>query len=185
MSNLSALSRAIFVLVMVIGFAGFLVIVDFGIHAGVVHRGVTVRGFDVGGLTLEETQAALNEHRSTLRAGRVCFVRDDFKDCIFPADVGWFPSEDAIERTARNAYAVGRRDGPLVAVGERMRSWMRGTNVGWARFPRSGLVSRQLDAWEEELEHRGYTLDRARMRAKLRRAVVMWPRRDLRFPVER
>jgi hypothetical protein len=160
----------------------FGIILDFGINAGVVHRGVTVSGLDVGGLTLEETQRALNVHRSRMRQTEVCFTGPDFEDCLLPDDLGWFPRAGEIRTSAVNAFDVGRSGGPLTALRERLRAWSGDIKLSLPHSAKPSKVTDVIDEWEQELLESDLRLDRARTRARIKDALAAWPRRALELP---
>jgi len=159
----------------------FLVIVDFGVNAGVVHQGVTVDGFDVGGLTVEEAQSELRLRRSALREDAICFTYEDFRDCILPNDVGWFPD---VVSTAQRAFEVGRDGGPIAALGDRARAWTGAADVGWTSGPRNVLVTPLIRQWRSELKQYGVKLNARRMREDIRSSIVTLPRDDVEFPLK-
>jgi len=161
----------------------FGIIVDFGVNAGVVHQGVTVSGLDVGGLTLEETQGALSDHRSRMRQSEVCFSSPEFEDCFLPEDVGWFPRGPEIRASALEAFEVGRSGGPFIALGERLRAWSGDVNLTWSPSARPFLVTKIIDKWEKELLPADLRIDRARTRAKIKDSLAAWPRRMVRIPI--
>jgi hypothetical protein len=179
LSRTAKVSLAGVVLVCLIVFG---IIVDFGINAGVVHQGVTVSGLDVGGLTLEETQSALYDHRSRMRQTEVCFSGPGFEDCLLPEEVGWFPTGPDVRASAEEAFAVGRSEGPLVALGERLRAWSGDIRLSLPHSARPSKVTNLIDEWEQALIESDLRLDRARTRARIKDALAAWPRRTLRLP---
>lgn len=182
MKGLSRTAKASLAGVILVCLLLFGVIVDFGINAGVVHKGVTVSGLDVGGLTLEETQSALYEHRSRLRQTEVCFSGPEIDDCFLPEDVGWFPSGTDLRATAQKAFDVGRSGGPLVALGERWRAWSGEITLSLPPSAKPSKVTDVLDEWEQELSESNLSLDRGRSRATIKESVATWPRIVLRIP---
>jgi hypothetical protein len=179
--NLSGVGRLMLTLAALLGVLAFIVIVDFGVNAGVVHQGVTVEGFDVGGLTVEEAQTALSRRRSALRAESICFTYGDFRACILPDDVGWFPD---VVATAQRAFDVGRDGGPITALGDRARAWTGDADVVWPSGPRNALVTPLIREWRSELRALGVKLNAKRMRAAIRRSIVTLPRGDVPFPLK-
>ena len=174
----ASLASAVLVCLLVFG-----VIVDFGINAGVVHQGVTISGLDVGGLTLEETQSALYQHRSRMRKTEVCFSGPEFEDCFLAADVGWFPTGTDVRATAQKAFDVGRSGRPLVALGERWRAWSGDITLSLPPSARPSKVAKLIDEWEETLAESGVKLDRARTRATIKDSLSAWPRRKVPIPI--
>lgn len=160
----------------------FAIILDFGINAGVVHRGVTINGLDVGGLTLEETQSALQDHRGRMRQAEVCFSGPDFEDCLLPEDFGWKPSEERIRTVALEAFDVGRTGGPLTALRARLRAWSGDIKLSLPHSAKPWMVTNVIDEWEQELLESDFRLDRPRTRARIKDALAAWPRRTLQLP---
>lgn len=183
MKGLSRAAKASLAGVVLVCLIVFGIIVDFGVNAGVVHRGVTVSGLDVGGLTLDETQRALTDHRSRMRQSEVCFSSPEFEDCFLPGEAGWFPNADDIRATALNAYDVGRSGGLLVAMGERLRAWSGDVGLSWLPSARPSKVTNIIDEWERELLASDLALDRARTRARIKGALATWPRRTVPLPL--
>jgi hypothetical protein len=168
------------VVVTLLGSIAFLLVVEFGVSAGQVHRGVTVAGFDVSGLSFAELQDTLAARGEKLGQEPVCFLGDGVSLCVNPADLGWRPEPGA---TAERAYEVGRTDFPFGALAQRAAAWVDGVNVKWEGNPRAGKVDKLLGEWEDLFSARGLELDRARMRYKIRRAIITYPRRTLRIPL--
>jgi len=180
--GLSRTAKASLAGVTVICLLVFGIVVDFGINAGVVHQGVTVSGLDVGGLTLEETQSALNNHRSRMRQTEVCFSGPDFEDCLLPEDLGWFPRGNDIRTAALEAFDVGRAGGLLTALRERLRAWSGDIRLSLPHSARPSKVTNIIDEWEQALLESDLRLDRPRTRASIKDALATWPRRMLRLP---
>ena len=170
MKRLSLAARLGFATAVVTGALVWVVIVDVGAYAGRIHGGVSVAGFDVGGMTLQEAEAALNDRRHLLRQQDICFETDssDFSECTSPIEVGWFPDNAT---TARLAFDVGRINAPFGALADRVSCWWGGRSVPWARGPRFKLVTEILDWWEAELADGEETIDRSRFRFMIKRAV--------------
>ena len=180
MSGLPRSTRLLLVLVGVLGSIAFLLVVEFGVSAGQVHRGVTDAGYDVSGLSFTELQATLEGRGAKLRQEPVCFSGDGVSLCLNPKDLGWRPEPGA---TAERAYDVGRTDFPFGALAERASAWMGGVNVKWEGSPKPRKVGKLLDEWEGLFSARGLELERGRMRYKIRRAIITYPRRTLRIPL--
>jgi len=160
----------------------FVIVVDLGINAGVVHHGITVSGLDVGGLTLEETQSALQDHRARMRRAEVCFSGPDFEDCLLPEDFGWFPSEERIKTVALEAFDVGRTGGPLTALRARLRAWSGDVKLSLPHAVQPLRVSDVIDEWERNLIESDLRLDREEARARIKDALAAWPRSTFRLP---
>jgi hypothetical protein len=159
----------------------YVAIADAGINAGRIHHGVTVRNVDIGGMTFAQAEEVLRERGARLRRTPICFSREEFHACVGPEELGWYPGVPA---TVEQAMAVGREGSIFHAASQRARAWAGGVRIRWAGSPRPHRVTRLIDEWEEQLAELGYTLDRGHLRFKIRRAIVTYPRRTLRVPVE-
>lgn len=173
---------------------GYGVVVDLGMHAGRVHRGVEVAGFDVGGLTEVEAFDALREHQELLAQTPVVLVANGFDCRVMPADpdgeddpslpdLGWSPQPF---NTARDAMEVGR-GGVLSGLSERIDAWLGGYKMGWAGTVDPDKVDDFLDYCEKNAQVVNATIDRPKLRYRVRRAIVTYPRGPLDFkvPLER
>jgi hypothetical protein len=153
---------------------GYLVIVDLGVSAGRIHRGVKVAGIDVGGLTVLEAFNRLDPIGDELARSPLSFVPDEAgPPCtLTPEDLGWFPESD---ETADLAYEVGRQGFFASALWERVRAWTGAIDVGWADKPSPRKVTRFIDECEEQLEPFGIEIDRAKLRFRLKQAIGAYP----------
>ena len=169
--------------VALVAFLGYLVVVDLGMHAGRVHRGVNVAGFDVGGLTEIEAFDALRERQELLEETPVVFIANGFDCRALPTDLGWSPQPF---NTARDAMEVGR-NGVFAGLRERIDAWFGGVRIGWAGTVDPGEVDEFLDYCEENAAVVNATIDRPKFRYRIRRAIVTYPRSPLDFkvPLER
>lgn len=169
---------------------GYLIVVDLGMHAGRIHRGVKVAGFDIGGLTELEAFDALEERQQLLGETPVVFIARGFDCRAFPAapegeededvpDLGWSPQPF---NTARDAMEVGR-GGILEGLSERVDAWLGGYKIGWAGTVDPGKVDAFLDYCEETAGVVNATVDRAKLRFRIRRAIVTYPRSPIDFKV--
>lgn len=174
--------------------AGYLVVVDLGMHAGRVHRGVNVAGLDVGGLTELEAFDALEERQELLARTPVVFIANGFDCRVYPADpegredesspdLGWSPQPF---NTARDAMEVGR-GGVWSGLRERIDAWLGGYKIGWAGTVDPGKVDEFLDYCQENAAVVNATIDRAKLRFRIRRQIVTYPRSpvDFKVPLER
>ncbi|HEX2050689.1 MAG TPA: hypothetical protein VHJ34_08670 [Actinomycetota bacterium] len=180
--RLSLAARAAFAALAVAGLVAYAVIVDLGVNAGRVHRGVSVDGVDVGGLSEVEAARLLATRAERIRSGPgVEFALEGrtFTYRIRAADVGWTP---APTETAAAAMAVGRSGGLVRALWDRARATVGGIELTWGATD-GRLVTGVLDELAAALDARGVTLDRGRMRYKIRRAFVTGSTRTWRIPV--
>lgn len=185
------LSRVALALGALLGVAGYLVVVDLGMHAGRVHRGVEVAGLDVGGLTEVEAFEALSERQELLQETPVVFIANGFDCRVMPADpedqnvadLGWSPQPF---NTARDAMEIGR-NGVFSGLRERVEAWLGGVKIGWAGTVDPRKVDEFLDYCEENAAVVNATIDRPKLRYRIRRAVVTYPRSpvDFKVPLER
>jgi hypothetical protein len=153
----------------------YLVVVDLGVNAGRIHKGVTVGDVSVGGLTETEAAELLDEVGKQMRSSPISFTVGNFRAVVIePAELGWWP--DA-EDTARRAQEVGRAGGLLGALADRFKAWVTGVKVKWpGAKPR--LMRKELDSLAAELALAGEVLDKPKARLRIRRAIWDWPRRD-------
>jgi hypothetical protein len=164
----------------VVAFAFYLVLADFGVSAGLIHRGVRVATVDLGGLT-ESQAAGLLERRATeLRDAPIVFKAPGVSFVLDPKEVDWQPQAD---RSARAAMAVGRAGGAFQALADRFRGWFGGVKLDWYGAPNGFKVGRFIDRVEGRARALGYGLRRYKLRRKIRRGLNTWPRRPLRIPV--
>ena len=171
---LLAISLAVSVLV-------YLVLLDYGINAGRIHYGVTVDGVDVGGLTEIEAIRALARRGQELRDSPVVITTEGLNCNFVPSQLGWGPQPG---QTAAIAEAVGRDGGPLSALADRVRAWFQGVEVKWADKPRRKRMNAFLDECEREAEGLGLSINRWKLRKRVRRSIVTWPRRPFDIPVQ-
>ncbi|HYO60783.1 MAG TPA: hypothetical protein VEU29_02670 [Actinomycetota bacterium] len=187
-------ARAALGLLALIAVAAYLVIVDLGMHAGRVHRGVEVAGLDVGGLTELEAFDALRERQELLAETPVVFISPGFDCRVMPADPGEIEDESIPDlgwspqpfNTARDAMEIGR-NGVFAGLRERVEAWLGGVRIGWAGTVDPDKVDEFLDYCERNARVVDATIDRAKFRYRIRRAVVTYPRSavDFKVPLER
>ncbi|MGH2820665.1 MAG: hypothetical protein ACRDJ5_08430, partial [Actinomycetota bacterium] len=158
----------------------YLVIVDLGVNAGRVHRGVAVDGIEIGGLTRGEATRLLKDRATQLRTGEIEFGAKGLRFGFVPKRLGWW---GGVENTVDEAWDVGRAGAPLGAMATRARAWTRGVRLEWAGRPRPWKVTQAIDRVEKKVEESGYELRRYKFRSKIRRAILTWPRERLRLPI--
>ena len=183
--QLSARAKVLLGLLAVISVLVYLVIVDLGLSAGRIHHGVEIReGADVGGLTVSEAAAKLEEREDAMLADEIVMGGEGITVRFYPRipvgapagtlGAGWRPMRHV---TAQEAFDVGRRNALFGALFDRLDAWFGGTEVSWQGSPKAIKVDRILEAVEEKAEPKGLTLDRTAMRLKIRRILNRWPRR--------
>jgi hypothetical protein len=164
----------------VVGFLAYVLLLEFAINAGRVHRGVSVQGYDVGGLNYTEAVEELTARGTELKVAPMIFTTEGF-DCRFtPAHIGWGPQPSD---TADDTMEVGRHGGVLEALGERWRAWTDGVMVEWAGSPDAAKVGRELNRCEEQAAGLGLEIDRPKLRYAIKRAIVTWPREPFPIPL--
>ena len=167
-----------------VGLLTYAAVVELGINAGRIHIGVSVRGADLGGLTVAEARGRLEELAQRSGADEIVFRAAGLDRLVFaPFDLGWKPAPGL---TAERAAAVGRSGGLIEAVQQRLRAYFGGVDLKWAGGPKGAKVSRLIDAVEEQARGKGLELRRAQLRGKIKRVLQTWPRQDwYRIPIER
>lgn len=180
--QLSPAVKTVVVLFLVAAVAAYALLLEFAINAGRVHRGVSVEGYEIGGLNYAEAEAALNERGSEMKLGPMIFTTEGF-DCRFtPEDIGWGPQPSD---TADAAMEVGRRGGVLDALAERLEAWTEGVTIEWAGSPDAAKVGRELNRCEEQAAGLGLEIDRPRLRYAIKKGIVTWPRGPVPIPLVR
>jgi vancomycin resistance protein YoaR len=102
-----------------------LVTADYWMHYGRIYPGVEIENVSLGGLTLEEARATVEERaRGTIKEVRFTGGPEEFSLSADRLDVGF----DAQE-TADRAYAVGREGGILERLGDRLSASWSTVNV--------------------------------------------------------
>ncbi len=160
----------------------YVAVVELGINAGRIHFGVTVRGMDVGGLTVEKAVQRLQGRAALLDSKPIVFGSQDLgRVSVFPSDLSWMGN---VEKTAEEAAAVGRNGGFFTAVSDRIVAYLDGVDVPWEGGPQARKVSRLINRIEKRAAEEGLELDRGHLRGKIKRLVQRWPRaRWYRIPV--
>ncbi|HET7481845.1 MAG TPA: hypothetical protein VFK89_03195 [Actinomycetota bacterium] len=178
--NLSLRAKVFLLIAALIGATAYLIIMDLGINAGRVHYGVTVEGLQVGGQTLEEAVATIRERGRELRDTPVVLTTEGF-DCRFlPTDLGWRVRPQA---TADEARDVGFSGAPFGALADRIRAWFGGVAVEWQGGTKHEEVNALLADCERQAQGLGLTINRFKLRRRINRAIVTWPRRNFVIPI--
>lgn len=160
----------------------YAVLVDLGMAAGRIHRGVDIEGVSpsVGGLTVNEALEIVTPRGEDLENAPVLFITRGF-DCRFaPHELGWRSRPYA---TVQRAMAVGREGGIVTALSDRLRSWTSGVTVGWADGPNNKPMTKFLKDCEELGRAFGVEVDRARLRREAKAAIETWPRQFFELPL--
>lgn len=179
--TLSRTAKALLAVGLVLSLVLYLILLDVGISAGRIHHGVSVQGFDIGGLATTEAIEELAERGQELRYEPVIFTHEGF-DCRFvPDELGWTPQQ---AETAAVAEDVGRANAPFGALADRARAWFGGVDVEWTAKPKRSEMRELIDECERQAEGLGLTLDRFKLRKRIRRAIVTYPREMFAIPLE-
>lgn len=178
--QLSPVVKSVVVLFLVAGVFAYALLLEFAINAGRVHRGVTVEGYDVGGLNYAEAVESLSRRGRKLKVTPMIFTTEGF-DCRFtPADIGWGPQPSD---TADAAMEVGRTGGVVDALRERIRAWTDGVAIDWGGSPDAAKVERELDRCDEHAAALALEIDRAKLRQAIENGIVTWPRHPFPIPL--
>lgn len=174
-------TKTVLVLVLLVATLAYGLLIEFAVNAGRVHHGVDVQGLDIGGLNPAEAQEVLEKRGTEMKLSPIVFTTEGF-DCRFtPEQLGWGPQ--AFD-TTQAAMTVGRRGGPFEALRERLRAWTSGVTVEWQGSPARARIRRELDRCEERSKGLGLEVDRRRLRRKIKKAIVTWPRPPFTIPLE-
>ncbi|MQA98838.1 MAG: hypothetical protein GEU78_00860 [Actinobacteria bacterium] len=176
--QLSSRARLVAGLLAALAFAAYLVIVDLGLYAGKVHRGVTVAGYDVGGLSFPELVDALEDRRDDLLTREIVFSTDGFRDVVTGAELGWDPH---VFDTARATYATGRTGGIIDSAEGRLRAWFGEVSVSWENGIRHERLGRLIARWEREA---GIDVDDGPARRLIRTAIGAGARDVYEIPLD-
>ena len=182
--KLSPTARLVLGAVSLVALLLYVLVVELGVNAGRIHIGVSVRGTDLGGLTVEEAQERLEEFANRSRLEKVTFGAAGLDRLVIsPADLNWRPEPGV---TARQAAAIGRSGGLVEALRQRARAYFGGIDLKWAGGPKGAKVSKLIDAIEERARAQGLELRRAKLRGKIKRVLQAWPRQGwYRIPIVR
>ena len=178
--SLNAKTKIVIALATLLGLTLFLVVVDFGVNAGKIHHGVSVRDIDVGGLTKDEAAVLLEEEGEKLASSPVILTREGMSCNFVPTELGWDPRPND---TAVAAYRVGRGIEWAAALGNRVKAWVAGATVDWSDELDTQAVSELIDYCERQADGLGYELRRYRLREKIREAIKTWPRSPVTIPI--
>ncbi len=175
-------NTVIVALLTVVGLLAWLVVVDLGVHAGRIHRGVWAGGVDVGGMTEVDAFRALSERGELLLELPKVFTAENVQCDFYPEELGWGPQ---VGSTVDEAFAVGREGGALSALWERATAWVTGYRVKWAGKADPRRVGRFVANCIKEAEAVGVTINRGRLRYRVRRAIFAYPKGIFRIPLEK
>lgn len=167
-------------LAVVLALAGYAVIVELGVTAGRIHPRVSVAGIDVGGLTEADALKVVAERGRDFRDQTIRFETEGLTFELTPGEVGWFPDARG---SVRQAHEVGRSGNPIEALVKRGRAWLFGVRIPFAGKPQPLLVRRLVLEWERLGAAAGISIDRGKLRFKIRRALRNHRQDLLRIPL--
>lgn len=162
--DLSPRAKLVAAVIGLLAIVVYLVVLDLGLYAGRVHRGVSVSGYEVGGMTFPELVDELEARQEELMDRTFTVSADGASEEVTPDQLGWNPRPFA---TALSIFELGRGDA-WNAVDERLRGWLGGVDVEWAGGVRASRVGRLI----VRLERHGVDVDDEALREAVRRAVA-------------
>ena len=179
--RISGRAKVVGALFVLLALLVYVALVELAINAGKVHHGVSVQGFDIGGLSRADAEAALSERGELMQQEPMLFVAEGF-DCRFtPAMVGWGPQEF---ETADLAMGIGRSGGVFRALKDRLRAWGSGIEIAWTDRPNARLMGRELARCDRTASGLGYEIDRPRLRFLVKQTITTWPREPIDVPLQ-
>ena len=97
------------------------------IFADRVFPGVIMAGVDLSSLTQEQASAALNQHLTYPKSGKIVFSDGDAVWVATPTDLGMvFDAGNSVQR----AYGLGRQGGLLTNLATQLNAWQGGQYLG-------------------------------------------------------
>jgi vancomycin resistance protein YoaR len=135
---------------MVIAAAALLLLgFDLAVSAGHIHRGVSVGGIPVGGMTQAEATAALKTALPRLAAKPVTLSADGLSRPVTTKEIGLTFDYKALVAAA---YAHGRDRGPLTDLADRLSGWWGNADVPVVPVADPAKVKVVLDSASSKLE---------------------------------
>ena len=172
--KLSLAAKVMFGLGLALVLLLYAALVDLGVNAGKVLRGVNVAGFNIGGMTFEEAEAALDERGTEMQETPMIFTTEGFACTFSPGRIGWGPQP---RDTALMGMSIGREGGLISEAKDRLRSWFGGgTRIEWAGKPDPARIGRELARCQRNAEALGLSIDLPKLRFLVKRTIVTWPR---------
>lgn len=164
-----------------LGLVAWLIVVDLGVNAGRIHRGVAAGGVDIGGLSQDDAFRALSERADLLLEKPSVFTAENVQCSFFPEELGWGPQ---VASTVDRAYAIGRESGLIGSLLQRLKGWTTEHEVGWAGKANSRKVGTFIAKCVRQAEPFGVAIDRPRLRFMVKQAIVTYPEKIFQIPVE-
>jgi hypothetical protein len=175
MRRISPLARIVLVSAGVVGLLAYLAIVELGVNAGLVHRGVKVGHIDVGGLSQAEAAEKIAEVGEEIRATPIRLAIEGVATIfVYPRDLGWKPR--AVHK-AEAAMAIGREGGLPAAASDRVSAWFGDHRIAWDE-PRPRPLRRGIRSVVRAARTAGVEVSWNAVRTTLIEATYDWPRRD-------
>jgi hypothetical protein len=173
MSQISLTAKIVLALVAAAGVVFYLVVLDLGINAGLIHGGVRVGHLDVGRLTDTEAQRLINDVGREMQATPIKFTADGLPMYSWtPDELGWQPRP---KKMVARAMKVGRRGDFGRSLGDRLKAWFGGVKIRWER-PKPWRVRREVNHVAAEAALVDMDVDKARLQFLIRKATWDWPR---------
>lgn len=164
-----------------LGLVAWLIVLDFGVNAGRIHRGVQVGDVDIGGSSEVEAFRELNARAQLLLEKPNVFTAENVQCSFYAEELGWGPQ---VASTVDRAYAIGREGGFLGNLWERFEGWSGEHHVGWAGRANARKVGTFIAQCDKQAEAFGVQIDRPRMRFLVKRAIVTFPEKIFEIPLE-
>lgn len=164
-----------------VGLLAWAVVVDLGVHAGRIHQGVWAGGVDVGGMTEVDAFRALSDRSEILLEHAKTFTAENVECDFYPEELGWGPQ---VSSTVDEAYSIGRVGGPVSALWARATAWVSGHQVKWTGKADPRKVGRFVADCVKEAEAVGVTIDRGRLRYRVRVAITTYPKAIFKIPLD-
>jgi hypothetical protein len=159
----------------VLGLLAYLAIVELGVNAGLVHRGVLVGHIDVGGLSQAEAAAEIGRVGEEMREAPIPLsIEGVATRFVYPTDLGWKPRA---AQKAEDAMRVGRDGGVLAAASDRVSAWFGDHRIAWDE-PRLRPLRREIRSVMRAARTAGVEVSWNAVRTTLIEATYDWPRRD-------
>jgi hypothetical protein len=176
MRSISPLARVVLVVAAAAGLFAYLAIVELGVNAGLVHRGVRVGHIDVGGLSQAEAAVKIAEVGEEMREAPIALsIEGVATSFVYPSDLGWKPRA---AQKAEDAMAIGREGGVLAAASERVSAWFGDRRIAWDE-PRARPLRRGIRSVVRAARTAGVEVSWIAVRTTLIEATYDWPRRNV------
>jgi hypothetical protein len=171
--QISLTAKIVLGLVALGGVVLYLVVLDLGVNAGLIHSGVRVGHLDVGRLTDTEAQRLISDVGKEMQETPIVFTADGLPLYSWsPDELGWQPRPQKMVERAMN---VGRRGDFGASLSDRIKAWFGGVKIRWER-PKPWRVRREVNAVAAEAALLEMDVNKARLKFLIRKATWAWPR---------